>query len=193
MSAPTSILLCDHRGEGLESLASSLRLAGHSVQSCPSVRATLEALRARMPDLVVLDPLIEGADQELEAILEGRERGFAVLLVCDPGQAPRAALALRARPAGALLDLVHRGASSEELLLRIDRLLALSADRGRMGELEHRASHDDKTDLLRSQVFQQRVSEHFSAALRHRFELALVLVDLDDFGSINKVWDHMTG
>ena len=62
-----------------------------------------------------------------------------------------------------------------------------------MDELRHRALFDDRTDLLRPRAFQQRLSEHFSAAERHRFDLALALVDLDDFGRVNKAYDHTVG
>jgi diguanylate cyclase (GGDEF)-like protein len=62
-----------------------------------------------------------------------------------------------------------------------------------MSELRHRASHDDRTDLLRPQAFQARLVEHFSAAQRHKLELALVLLDMDKFGAVNKRHDHTVG
>jgi diguanylate cyclase (GGDEF)-like protein len=46
---------------------------------------------------------------------------------------------------------------------------------------------------LRPNAFQARLLEHFSAAQRHHHDLALVLIDLDRFGAINKEHDHTVG
>jgi diguanylate cyclase (GGDEF)-like protein len=163
-------------------------------------RATLEALASGTPDLVVLDPLAEGGTAELEAIdrlvtLEGPGEGAAripVLFVVEPGKALPEALARRVRTRGAF-DLVHRGSPPEEFAMRVERLLALAASEAETEELRHRALHDDRTDLLRPTAFEQRLLEHFSASERHKLRMALVLVDLDSFGRVNKEFDHTVG
>jgi len=94
----------------------------------------------------------------------------------DPRPAARALEFLFPAPC----DLVYRGAPLEEFSLRIEGLLARGRHARETEELRHRALHDDRTDLLRPQAFQQRLTEHFSAAQRHHFEVALVLIDLDD-------------
>jgi diguanylate cyclase (GGDEF)-like protein len=112
--------------------------------------------------------------------------------VADPGQGLEALAAAR-HLAGGPWDLLWRDADVEELCLRLERLEGVGRMLSEMGELRHSASHDDKTDLLRPKAFQQRLTEHFSAAERHTFSLALVLIDLDDFGLVNKQHDHTIG
>lgn len=194
------ILLCDHRGEGLEARAEALSGLGYDVRVTRSVVATLAELDGSPADLVVLDPLVEGGAVELariDAVRAGERASSAAnadatLLLCSPTDGASAWELLQTR-AIAPIDVLRRDASDAELARRIARLFALAAERARVAQLEHQASHDDRTDLLRPQSFERRLVEHVSAAGRHHFELALVLVDLDDFGRINKTWDHTLG
>jgi diguanylate cyclase (GGDEF)-like protein len=115
-----------------------------------------------------------------------------VLLIAD-GDRPLAAVMSPRTAERELWDLVHRSAPPEEYLLRIERLQRQVAHRVEVDDLRHRALHDDRTDLLRPQSFQTRLKEHFSAAQRHKLNLALLLIDLDKFGQINKQHDHTVG
>ena len=121
-----------------------------------------------------------------------KRRTTAVLLVADPADPIPAVVAGRALK-GSVWDLVHRDAPPEELLLRTDHLIEESRVREDLERARYHASHDDRTGLLRPARFEARLREHFSAAQRHRLELALVLVDMDDFGQVNKRYDHMVG
>lgn len=188
------LLLCDHRGGGLERLLAPLREVGFEASLSGSLRETRELLRQTPPDLVVIDPLAGGGQVELEELerLRAGPRPLPVLVVADPQDPAATVLATRALAPRAW-DLVHRDAPPEEILLRIERLLAGAREQGEVDELRHRAAHDDRTELLRPRFFQQRLAEHFSAAQRHGFELALVLLDLDEFGRVNKEFDHTVG
>ena len=189
------ILVCDHRGAGLQDELEALASAGLVPELSPHLRNTLEALSRGGFELVLVDPLTDGAAVELDAIERVRAGLTApppVLVVHDEAGRLPAAFGHRARERG-LWDLVRRGASRDELLLRVD-LLRSQADRLReVALLRHRATHDDRTDLLRPQVFGERLREHFSAAQRHGLDLALLVLDLDRFGRINKVFDHTVG
>lgn len=204
MSSAPRILLCDHRGEGLEARLAPLTLAGYDVHVSRSVVASLAALEGRPADLLVLDPLVEGGLVELSHLDAARGAGAKV---AEPKSPPRAGATLllcsadSASPAFELLqsratepfDVLRRDASAPEFQRRVARLLAQARERARVVELEHKASHDDRTDLLRPQNFERRLAEHVSAAGRHHFELAFVLIDLDHFGQVNKTFDHTVG
>jgi diguanylate cyclase (GGDEF)-like protein len=156
---------------------------------------TLELLARERLELVLVDPLTDGAAVELDAIERARaalKDPPPVLVIHDEGARLPAAFGHRARERG-LWDLVRRGASRDELLLRIDLLRAQAERLREVALLRHRATHDDRTDLLRPQVFGERLREHFSAAQRHGLDLALLVLDLDRFGRINKVFDHTVG
>lgn len=204
MPKASRILLCDHRGDGLTGLQALLERAGHTPTSTASLRASIEALAGGLPEVLVLDPLIEGGERELVE-LEAAARTAttrstdddastvaARLLVAGPDGWPIALETMR-RAGTPLFDVVRRDAPREELLLRVERLVQAAREKERMLELEHKASHDDRTDLLRPDAFQRRLAETFSAAQRHRLEFALVILDLDDFGRVNKTWDHTIG
>ena len=187
------ILLADHRGDGLAAKrARSIECEDATYEVRPLDSLQQEQLAALA--LVLIDPLVEGGAQELEQ-LERRRQGqafFPVLVVVDRGAPEAALVASRALRRGAW-DLIHRDAPDEELALRIERLFEQSAALSELDEMRHRALHDDRTDLLRPSAFQARLEEHFSAAERHGFGLALCLVDLDDFGRVNKLFDHTVG
>lgn len=164
------------------------------IRETSDLRSTREALGNERFDLIVLHPLAEAGSAELAEIekLRGDAPPTPLLLVVEPGDARSAIAAARALEEGAF-DLVHRDASPEEFVLRIERLLTERRSRTEIEELRHRALHDDRTDLLRPAAFEQRLAEHFSAAERHRLPMAFVMIDLDGFGMVNKNYDHVVG
>jgi diguanylate cyclase (GGDEF)-like protein len=191
---PPHILVCDHRGAGLERSVGPLREGGYEVELAAAPTESRERLARRPPDLVVLDPLVRSAGLELADLLAGLppEASPPILLVAEPGD-PAAALAASAALEGLVHGIVRRDASPDELRWHVARLLDESARTRELAELRYRASHDDLTDLLRPRVFAERLEEHASAAGRHGLELALVLIDLDEFGQVNKRFDHTVG
>ncbi len=188
---PPRILVADHQGRGLERWIAFLESRGYALSSASSLRDTVRRIGEHRPDLILLEPLTRQGDAEFEAL--DLVRGTVPVLVVAGRDDPEAPLrAGRVLEAGAW-DLVFHDSEEEELELRVRRLLSHAQLLREMGELRHRASHDDRTDLLRPKSFQARLVEHFSAAQRHRLELALVLLDLDKFGAINKRHDHTVG
>jgi len=171
-----------------------LRDLGFQVELTANLRRSLDKLAADPPGLVVVDPLTRLGSAELGALDRARSGDIPVPLLVladrdDPEAMLRAGRALEEEG----WDVARRGAPQEELKLRIERLLDGTTRLEEMVELRHQASHDDRTDLLRPKAFQSRLSEHFSAAQRHKLELALIVIDLDGFGAINKIHDHTVG
>ena len=187
------ILLADHRGAGLERIRQALEDAGRSIILTNSLRETREALEANVPALIVLDPLSEGGQVELEQIelFCVGDQGTSLLLVTTPAELD-GSVEMTHQVEGAIWDLIHREAPADEYLLRIDRLLHQVAYREEVEELRYRASYD-WTGLLRKEAFEERLEELFSAAGRHNFEIALAVIDLDRFGRVNKTFDHTVG
>jgi len=188
---PARILVADHRGGGLEGRGAFLAARGFELRVTRSLRETVRALEAFRPEVLVLEPLTRTGEEELGALDLARGE-VPLLLFCERADATAPLRAGRALQQGGW-ELCFRDASDEELELRLARLLAHRRLLREMSELRHRASHDDRTDLLRPQAFQTRLVEHFSAAQRHKLELALALLDMDKFGAINKRHDHTVG
>lgn len=193
-TTPMRVLVCDHRGEGVLTLARGLGSPTTRIEFSQSLRQSLDRLTRARPDLILVDPLSGAGFHELGALDRVRQRPTLVpmLLVRNGEVDPnwrRAAQAIRA-PAW---DLIDRDATVEELRVRVHRLLAEGRLHREVRDLRHRASHDDRTDLLRPWAFQARLDEHFSAAQRHGLPMTLALVDLDKFGAVNKQFDHTVG
>ena len=143
-------------------------------------------------DVVVVDARAFGKGGSRPWSRDRNAHGTPVLLVADPDDPIPAVVAGRALR-GSLWDLVHRDAPPEEILLRVERIMDQSQLLEDLDRARYHASHDDRTGLLRPLRFDARLREHFSAAQRHRLEMALVLVDLDNFGQVNKCYDHTVG
>jgi diguanylate cyclase (GGDEF)-like protein len=57
----------------------------------------------------------------------------------------------------------------------------------------HMAQHDSLTGLATRMVFQDRLSVALENARRHHTELALLMLDLDNFKNINDTLGHLSG
>ncbi len=169
-------------------------LGAFRVQVTSNVRDSLHQLCAEAPAVLIVDPLSSGGGSEVLALkhARGRDQELPLLLVVDDEHTAAVLEGLRGLDLG-LWDVIERGASDAEYQMRVARLEGEGRVRREMRALRHRASHDDRTDLLRVEAFEGRLLEHFSAAQRHGLDLALVLIDLDRFGAINKEHDHTIG
>jgi len=189
--APT-LLVCNHRGRGLSDFVKALGAAGWELRESTRLDESALALAEESPDLVLLDPLVEGGTAEIELVLQGaRPPVPALLYLVESAGREEALSALRGREP--LFDLLPFDARPGELVWRAGRLLAQRRANLETEELRRRALFDERTELLRPKAFEQRLLEHFAAAERHRFPLALVLLDLDRFGEFNKRRDHTFG
>lgn len=157
-----------------------------------SLKAAEAALREGSFDVMVIEARAVGKGGPRPWSRDGGAAATPVLLVADPDDPIPAVVAGRALR-GSLWDLVHRDAPPEEVLLRVERIMDQSQLLEDLDQARYHASHDDRTGLLRPLRFDARLREHFSAAQRHRLELALVLIDLDGFGLVNKCYDHTVG
>ncbi len=194
MPCPKRLLLADLRSDGLRDVFRPLEALGVEIIVTGTLEATHEALEAHDFEVLVLDPRkLVGDELDLGLVDRSRQGGATpVLLVADPSDPIPAVIAGRALRGGPW-DLVHRDAPPEEILLRTERLIEHARTLIDLHRAKYQASHDERTGLLRAGPFDDRLREHFSAAQRHRLELALVLVDLDDFGAVNKRFDHTVG
>jgi len=190
MDARPALLACDHRSDLLARKFATGCPEGLRLVVATNLAAALEALRRERPEVVAVDPLTPGGRGEAELLAQSGARHLPVLLV--GGHDEVEVFAGRGDVASPW-DLIDRHAHPGEFRLRVERLWREARLRREVGELRHRASHDDRTDLLRPQAFQEVLHQQFEAARAARANLALILVDLDHFGTINKRFDHTVG
>jgi len=60
-------------------------------------------------------------------------------------------------------------------------------------EVLHLAASDGLTGLLNRRAFEEHLHRELSAAARRKRPLALMMIDIDDFGSVNNTYGHQVG
>ena len=189
------ILICDHRGEGAQAVAPKLTAQGFRVEVSVHLRGTLEQLMNSEPDLILLDPLSSGASVELDAIDRAR-RGDSLtpVLVIADGDRPLPAIMspplCRTRAVGPRTPLgSSRGVPAAH---RTPAAPGRAASRGgrpappRPARRQHRpAPPAELPDAPEGALL--------GPPQRHKLNLALLLIDLDKFGQVNKQHDHTVG
>lgn len=98
-------------------------------------------------------------------------------------------------------EICEPNPSDIELIEEVARLAAIAIDRSRMldilrtSEEHHRylAHHDPLTGLANRVLFSDRVSQAIRLATRENHQIALMLIDLNDFKIINDQYGHTTG
>jgi len=195
------VLVLNHQGGSFEELGEALRREGFEVIESGSLKQTKQLLASGdldspLPAAVVLDPLavqITGAEIELVERLHGDgELVPVILLVESLGVIEQA----RNQPLQ-FADFVVKPASTQELMHRIEfavrtrqRFLNL---RQRTRELEGQITVDFKTGLLSERHFKNILQVEFKRAQRHTLPLSLLLVDVDNFKSVNDSTDYQFG
>jgi diguanylate cyclase (GGDEF)-like protein len=202
------IFLVDDNPANLELLSNLLRGHGFRVRMVNDGRRALEMIRARLPELVLLDITMPGLD------------GYAVCreLKADPATAALPVLfvsaldepldKVKAFGAGGV-DFVSKPFQAEEVVARVETHLAIGRlrrqleERGRELEaalraLEEASRTDPLTGLHNRRFLLQHVDERVAACLASRgsdapHALAFVLLDCDHFKQVNDTWGHAAG
>jgi diguanylate cyclase (GGDEF)-like protein len=139
-------------------------------------------------ELIILMPLAAGAAGfELDLVLSHRNDDFAhsLLLVVDDS----ADAALLAPRLSATDDWVVAGDAGS-----LERRLELAIERRELlRRLRSETITDFKTGLFNDRYFFRRLLEEVERTRRHRLAVALIVIDFDDFRSINTRFGHPFG
>ena len=201
MLEPTlRLLVADHHPSALAALPDLG--AAVSEMRTRTLRSTLDAIEAQRPDLVLISPLSGRADgPEVGAVLRALQLDapdadalapVALLVVAEEG-----GLVEGDRLPPGVDDVREQPLTEAEwarwLLLAHRRLCRRLADHALL--LRHRRDSraDHKTGLANDREFDECFDREFERARRYGSPLSLLLLDLDDFKSINERFDHTFG
>jgi diguanylate cyclase (GGDEF)-like protein len=189
------ILFLNHRRDQMRGILEALQQHGYEVAETQSIIETHRALAKDRPALIILNPLVlQPGSVELE-VLEDLQHNdpVPVIMLLDS----LADVRTPARSRLEIWDFITKPATTEEILSRIDRIL-YSRDHylalhKRFRELEGQIHEDFKTGLLNDRHFQSVQLLEFKRAQRHTTPLSLLLVDVDDFKSVNDTTEYTFG
>jgi diguanylate cyclase (GGDEF)-like protein len=81
-----------------------------------------------------------------------------------------------------------------DVLLMAARMAGMASVHSRMHtELFHRAHHDTLTELPNRELCDQKIKEALARANRHRRQVAILCIDLDEFKQVNDQYGHEAG
>jgi diguanylate cyclase (GGDEF)-like protein len=152
--------------------------------------AALSRLRSYQPDCIVLDfdlPDMDGL--EFLASLCGRESEPPAAVVMLSGHGDEK-IAVEALKKGAHDYLAKSGVTRDSLLGAVQTAVENFGKRSRLTRL---AFTDAVTGLANRNLFENRLGHAIAVAQRSRRSLALLLLDLNRFKSVNDAYGHHTG
>lgn len=194
--APVVAVLNHHR-DALDELLRALAAAGFETLFSASLAETHRILRQnRRPAVIVLNPLVlepDGVEAEILRRLQREDDPIPVLLLLkDEADLERASLLELP-----FLDFLLSPFSPKECAQRV-RLALTNRNRVRAllqhtRDLEGQVTIDFKTGLLSERHFKKVLHVEFKRAQRHRLPLSLLLLDVDDFKSVNDSTEYAFG
>jgi two-component system, cell cycle response regulator len=190
------ILVVDYSPVTVEALGALLRREGFEVVVAADGAEAVRRAGTESVDLLFLAAELPGLDglEALRLIRAGQARRYLpVFVLCATEDRKKRVTALEL---GAD-DFLLKPWDDPELLARVRRSLAVSARFdalvGETADLHQKAITDGLTQVYNRRFFEERLKEEFRRAQRYDDPLSLVLLDLDEFKSINDRFGHQEG
>ena len=175
-----------------------LESVGLEVFSCAKAEEACDFLRNGDFDLVVTDFVLEGNMSGLGLIqairnFKNKKSKMPILAVSSMNDASRRVQLLQA---GAN-DYIGKPVLPEELKARVGNLITnkqlIDKIRIQKKELEKMAMTDHLTGVYNRHALIEMSIKSISEAIRHNFELCLVVADIDHFKAVNDTYGHAIG
>jgi diguanylate cyclase (GGDEF)-like protein len=199
----STILVADDEPINRSLIQRRLERAGYRVLTAENGREAVERTLALLPDLVILDvmmPVMDGLEacHRIKADEATRDIPVIFLSARDETDVKVKGLLLGAN------DYISKPFKSEELLARVDVAMRLKHERDRLLEsaaearahaelAQERAVTDALTGLLNRYGLQRSLVREHAEARRYERPLACLMIDLDNFKSINDTHGHNAG
>ena len=188
---PRTLAILNHRGEPVAELRSWFQDRGWKVRTSKDLAGSVELLDDKEVTAALLLPLtLSDSTLEWDNLLPLLSPARSIpwlLLPWEKALTSGVGRLLRSRDA--LADWLPAPFSLPEAEARLQNLLRMDhlmeATRTRAAALESQLITDHKTGLANDRHFRKRLAEEFERTHRHGAPLSLILIDLDDFKSLN--------
>lgn len=174
-----------------------LKNAGYSVKQAASGLAALDLMDNNQFDLLLVDYILEGDMTGLELVQTLRIKTSAIecpILMLSGQESEQVKIEILRSGAN---DYLAKGASRDEMLARISNLIRtkrlFEQVQYQQQKLQHLAMTDQLTGLHNRHYLFEAAPQKLSEAQRHKFPVALIIVDLDKFKQINDEHGHASG
>ena len=191
------VLLADDDPVSLHLLKSKLQKWQYNVTICTDGQEAWKILQSESPPrLAILDWMMPGLDglQICQNVRANRNTPYIyILLLTSRGETADLVAGMEA---GAD-DYLTKPFNVEELEVRLRagrRILELQAELMAAQEsLRIQATHDTLTGLLNRAAILENLERELSRAQREQSPISVILVDLDNFKTINDTYGHLVG
>jgi len=178
------ILLVDDDPMVLELLGISIGSLGFSYKSAADGLAALEEIKKEEFDIVITDMMMPRMDgMQLLRHIHGHYPRTGVIVVTGYTGTFSYTDVIRAGAS----DFISKPFNTDELEAKIKRILR---EQGLIRELEHLSLCDPLTDLFNRRHFDSRLREEAHRAERQKYDLFLLLLDIDNFKYYNDTYGH---
>jgi diguanylate cyclase (GGDEF)-like protein len=185
-NGPYSVLIVDDDPVLADLYATALRHAGMEVHAVQSASTAFELLDAALPDLILMDLRMPGADGiEISRMIRQYRRYLSVPIVFVSAESD-SARQMEARKFGGD-EFISKPVDLNHLVA----LVRLRAERAKV--MRSAMERDSLTGLLNHGRFKERLAHEMERCHRTGGEISLAMIDLDRFKTINDTHGHLIG
>jgi two-component system cell cycle response regulator len=202
-NAPLTILVADDEPVNRALIQRRLERQGYHVLTAQNGSEAVEKTKEALPDLVILDvmmPEMDGMDACRLIKENERTRDIPIIFLSarDETEMKVSGLSLGAN------DYISKPFKAEELLARVHVAIRLKRERDRLRTnaeeasaraevAQERAMTDALTGLLNRYGLQHVLAREHAEARRYNRPLSCLMIDLDNFKTINDTYGHAFG
>ena len=191
-----SVLVMNHRDDELDEVVTSLARLGYEVRLGANISQSHHLVGQSRPDVVLLNALAGcagGVELEYLERMQRDDDPIPVILLVDDLEALAEARDMQVP----FRDFVVKPSSTAEIVQRVELALQTRTKirglQSRARQLESQVSVDFKTGLT-SELYMKRIMGlEWKRAQRHQNPLSLLLIDVDNFKSVNDSTEYAFG
>ncbi|MBN1595907.1 diguanylate cyclase [candidate division FCPU426 bacterium] len=173
-----------------------LEAKGYTTTWAKDGQEALDIAEEMIPDLILLDvmmPRLNGYEV-LKLLKENDDlQHIPVIFLTVKGETDSKVVGLRMGGH----DYITKPFDLDELIARVEAALRIKSEHDHLREVNQRLSELSMTDPLTSlynrRYLMERFHEEIERAKRYKYPMACIMVDIDNFKSINDTYGHLQG